>query len=54
MSLNQNQWECLNVIIYLNDLLFIIIHSLDVYTKYFRIPKWSEIIGEENNIVQNI
>lgn len=31
-----------------------IIASLDVYTKCFRIPKWSEIIGEENNIIQNV
>lgn len=32
--------------------LFIISLS-DVYTKCFRIPKWSNIIGEENNIIKN-
>lgn len=32
--------------------LFIISLSV-VYTKCFRIPKWSNIIGEENNIIKN-
>lgn len=31
-----------------------IIALSDVYTKCFRIPKWSGVIGEEENIIQNV